>query len=666
MASVGRTYVRAIDIRSFNYSLRRFSANFTDSGRVTLLGICEALRYDIWHKALSSMGDADSDNDSITSLQEYELDEGIPQVEDPFIQKFMAGRTQLIEQEKKQRHDRLFKANMTPLAKQAAKILSSIRKRELKEIWSGTTEADLYPGMAFSHARDRAERTDVYKCLARMPKGALLHAHMDAMVDMEWLVDQTLAEKGMCIVAPQGQIDVQKRIGVNGIKVLDQIQFKFVPEAILAKNAHKSMNIWKADRTNYTAGTPIPVREAQRTFPDDTTTFKKWLVSRCRIDPDEVCRGHEGVDAIWRKFQSTFMTVEQMLFYEPVFRRGMQKMLAELVDDGISYVDFRLAFLWEWHPTGSSKSLKGLEGHTKFFEVWSEEIEKFKKTEKGKSFKGCRMIWTIIRVFDNRMIAESMKECIAIKKKYPHLICGFDCVGQEDGGRTLQDLTPLLFWFRKKCAEAGVEIPFFFHAGECLGDGDSTDQNLFDAILLGTRRIGHGYSLYKHPLLIDMVKEKKILVESCPISNEVLRLNSTILGHSMPALLSRGVPVSLNNDDPYILGHSKNGLTTDFYQSFMGFENLGLEGLGTMAENSLKWAAIEDQKNAEWLKGISEGYMGKSTKAQMLKAWRTEFEKWCQWVVMKYPLEAGVENELEDEEDEEDEDDEDDEDDDEE
>ena len=48
--------------------------------------------------------------------------------------------------------------------------------------------------------------------------------------------------------------------------------------------------------------------------------------------------------------------------------------------------------------------------------------------------------------------------------------------------------------------------------------------NLFDAVLLGTRRIGHAFSLHKHPLLVDMVKEKKILVESCPISNEVLRL----------------------------------------------------------------------------------------------------------------------------------------------
>ena len=41
--------------------------------------------------------------------------------------------------------------------------------------------------------------------------------------------------------------------------------------------------------------------------------------------------------------------------------------------------------------------------------------------------------------------------------------------------------------------EAGVEIPFIFHAGETLGDGTEADMNIYDAILLGTKRIGHGW-----------------------------------------------------------------------------------------------------------------------------------------------------------------------------
>ena len=56
----------------------------------------------------------------------------------------------------------------------------------------------------------------------------------------------------------------------------------------------------------------------------------------------------------------------------------------------------------------------------------------------------------------------------------------------------------------------------------CLDLQDTVvDQNLFDAILLNTTRIGHGYALSKHPVLMKIVKERGIAVEVDPISNQV-------------------------------------------------------------------------------------------------------------------------------------------------
>lgn len=69
---------------------------------------------------------------------------------------------------------------------------------------------------------------------------------------------------------------------------------------------------------------------------------------------------------------------------------------------------------------------------------------------------------------------------------------GFDLVGNEN------TLNPLIYYiepllrFKKRVAELGLDLPFIFHAGETLGDGSEADNNLYDAILLGTRRIGHG------------------------------------------------------------------------------------------------------------------------------------------------------------------------------
>jgi len=65
-------------------------------------------------------------------------------------------------------------------------------------------------------------------------------------------------------------------------------------------------------------------------------------------------------------------------------------------------------------------------------------------------------------------------------------------VGDENVLYPLTKYLKPLLKFQDTQKEQGIEIPFVFHAGETLGDGDSVDDNLYDAILLGTKRIGHG------------------------------------------------------------------------------------------------------------------------------------------------------------------------------
>lgn len=52
-------------------------------------------------------------------------------------------------------------------------------------------------------------------------------------------------------------------------------------------------------------------------------------------------------------------------------------------------------------------------------------------------------------------------------------------------------IAPLLA-FKERVQELGLDLPLILHAGETLGDGSMADDNLYDAILLGTKRIGHG------------------------------------------------------------------------------------------------------------------------------------------------------------------------------
>jgi adenosine deaminase CECR1 len=79
-----------------------------------------------------------------------------------------------------------------------------------------------------------------------------------------------------------------------------------------------------------------------------------------------------------------------------------------------------------------------------------------------------------------------------LKKAFPNTMVGFDLVGDENVIRPLADYVPQLLEFNKRVEDEGLDFPLILHAGETLSDGGAPDNNLYDAILLGTKRIGHG------------------------------------------------------------------------------------------------------------------------------------------------------------------------------
>ncbi|PNS17314.1 hypothetical protein CAC42_6997 [Sphaceloma murrayae] len=562
---------------------------------------------------------------------EWRREYGVPSTSEPFVQKYLNGREALIAQEKRLRSDHAFRETLSPMAREASAIVRAIRDEERRTVWTNDYEdklasetGDIYPGMMFTQARPRMEQTKLWKIVKKCPKGALLHCHFDATVDFTWLLEELFAYGGFHLSASAPLADKTS---------LRKTSFKFTWRKTKQETTE---SIWDS---SYTPDTLVPLDIAADTYTDGGRAgFRDWILTRTSITHDESLAHHEGPNEVWRKFMSCFAVVGTMLHYEVIWKKAIKRVLSLLAEDGVQYVDLRAVFRIPYYREGSETPEKD---NSAKFQAMEEAIDEFLDSPEGKNFWGARMIWTDLRILDSKSIVEGMKDCIAMKQKHPDLIAGYDLVGQEDLGRPLREFIPELFWFKKACAEAGVEIPFFFHAGETLGDGDSVDQNLFDAILLGTRRIGHGFSLYKHPLLIDMVKEKKILVESCPISNEVLRLTSSVMSHPLPALLSRGVSVALCNDDPAMLGHVTSGMTHDFWQALQGWENLGLEGLGSLAENSIRFSTFDDFNNAEWQAEVKEGAYGKGERAQRMQEWAAQWEKFCSWIVEEYGVQYG-------------------------
>lgn len=532
--------------------------------------------------------------------------------------------------------DYSFRQNLSPIARRACAVVARIRSEERRTIWTPGLEEQIaqqekditmHPGMMFSLSKDRMEQTKLYQIVRRMPKGALLHAHMDAMVDFDYLFDVLLKTPGIHIWCDEGPLATASARETAAVSM----RFR-------AKQHPTDSSIWDP---SYVAGTPIPLVHAASVFPGGgTPAFLAWLRTRCTISQTDAVEQHHGVDHIWTKFTGCFKFIGALIHYEPVLRAFLRRLLSTLHADGTRWAEMRFCWPLNYCREGREEPEQDYDA---MFRVIEEETARFRGGPEGQGFWGLRVIWTSLRSWDRRAVVTDMDNCIATKLSWPHLLAGYDLVGPEDRGRPLRDLLPELFWFRRQCAAEGVDIPLFLHAGETLGSGDDTDRNLFDAVLLGARRIGHGFSLYKHPALVKAVRDRRVLVESCPISNEVLRLCGSVAAHPLPALIARGVPCNINNDDPAILGHDTAGSSHDFWLALQGWENLGLAGLGSLAENSVRWAAFEDQTNEEWLRDIREASVGAGVKAQRLRQWAVEWERFCLWVVEEYGEEYGEE-----------------------
>ena len=75
------------------------------------------------------------------------------------------------------------------------------------------------------------------------------------------------------------------------------------------------------------------------------------------------------------------------------------------------------------------------------------------------------------------------------------------------------------------------------------------------AVGLGAERIDHGVTLIEDPDLVAFFADRRIPLTMCPTSNVVVaRACSSVARHPLPALREAGVLVTVNTDDPALIG----------------------------------------------------------------------------------------------------------------
>lgn len=143
----------------------------------------------------------------------------------------------------------------------------------------------------------------------------------------------------------------------------------------------------------------------------------------------------------------------------------------------------------------------------------------------------------------------------------------------------------------QEAREAGLRT--IAHAGEAAGAG-SVRQAVLE---LGAERIGHGIRALEDPAVVDLLVERRIPLEVCPTSNVHTSTVPDLRSHPLPALIERGVAVTLNTDDPSISG-------IDLAHEYrVAAEELGLseDALRRMQETALKAAFLSPEEKAELL-----------------------------------------------------------------
>ncbi len=122
-------------------------------------------------------------------------------------------------------------------------------------------------------------------------------------------------------------------------------------------------------------------------------------------------------------------------------------------------------------------------------------------------------------------------------------VVGVDLAGDE------ANYPPALFARALALARDGG-LGITTHAGEFAGPS-----SVWTAIYqLGARRIGHGIRAVEDRQLMDYLREHHITLEICPTSNVRLGLAPSLAAHPLRRLMAHGVPVTINSDDPLLLG----------------------------------------------------------------------------------------------------------------
>tara|TARA_B100002052_G_scaffold268711_1_gene267538 strand:+ start:3923 stop:4924 length:1002 start_codon:yes stop_codon:yes gene_type:complete len=196
-----------------------------------------------------------------------------------------------------------------------------------------------------------------------------------------------------------------------------------------------------------------------------------------------------------------------------------------------------------------------------------------------------KIIMCFLRHLDEDSCFEVLNEAIKHKDK----IIGVGLDSSEKGN------PPQKF---KKLFEMAIQEGFLTvaHAGE-----EGPPEYIWDSInLLKVKRVDHGVQCLKDEKLVQFLKEKKIPLTVCPLSNIKLCVFDKLENHNLKKMLDKGLRVMVNSDDPAYFGGYLNTNLIKITEAL----NLSKDYVKILIQNSFKSSFLNENSKNNWLNKI--------------------------------------------------------------
>ncbi|KAL1616817.1 hypothetical protein SLS54_008209 [Diplodia seriata] len=529
-------------------------------------------------------------------------------------------RKDLLQQEQTESWDKDARSSASEAENRAAHIVWKIREHERDNLF-GNKATESIPdestrdmGGQFLTNRERIDcESKLFDIVKHMPKGAHLHAHFNAELPVDELLDRA---KNMDTMFVRSIVPLLAPEDLEKTEIVFTVLTSNHPEADLFSKDYKP------DFKNTTNNPWMKWINFQRRFSDQNggRDATEWVMTKMILSEEEVYGTSQTVNGIWARFNQATRCFKGLLNYESTYRWYVKKAMENMVENGIMYAELRPMLMDKTIPSDDGLKQIDLDGQMTIIREVIAEFREELKAEPSKAFEGIKIIYCTPRSIPKAKMQSELEDCIRLAIKFPDLICGFDLVGAEDRPNPIGFYRDELLSFVKTCEKLDIDIPFMFHAGETLldtgGTKDPENSNLYESVLLKAKRVGHGFALPKHPQLIQKFKDQDICVEICPVSNELLHLCRNVKEHPYPEILAAGIPCTVNADNPALFRADMNH---EFYQVMVGTPIMSVHGWRQLIEWSIQYSCLDND-----------------AKKHGFNFFRRQWEEFCQWIVDTY------------------------------